>query len=192
MAKISSLKSYIKRIRESWSKEDTILVAVLFFGASLLLAVVLVAPVKNLVIEPIANLLEGKSEVKKTVRQDVKVASKGIFQVGKMIVSLAKRDEYLDSDIDLEYDLGVLRVHVDGTIEDIKGANKFCETKKNKMKDAIINSISSVSVKDIKTPNGIDDLKVTLLESINNAMESNRTIFTNIFFRKFLLMPAES
>ena len=196
MTQESSQQSFFKKIKESWTKEDTILVSVLVLGASLLLAVVLVTPVKELIITPVARLLgasdEKPSESKASKVKSSKLADRGIFQFGKMLVSLAKRDEYLDSDIDLEYDLGVLRVHVDGSIEDIKGANKFCEKNKNKMKDAIINSISLVSVEDIKTNHGMDDLKIILLEAINGAMESNRTIFTNIFFRKFLLMPSES
>lgn len=64
---------------------------------------------------------------------------KGLYRFGRMVASLGSSDEYLDTDLDIEYDLGVLRIQSDGEIKNLRKANKFCEfCEENKHKLGII------------------------------------------------------
>lgn len=184
------LMKSLKNIFQNWSNEDTIIAGSFFVGFGVLTLVVFMTPLREIATGSVASLAPEAQQDSTTALKARKGNARGMFRFGRLVVSLGEHDEYLDSDLDIEYDMGVMRVHADGTIEDIKGANKFCEKNKNKMKDAIISAVSMVSVGDIKSVNGYDDFKTVILDAVNEAMSENENIFTNVFFRKFLLLPA--
>ncbi len=188
----SQLMRSLKNFFQTWSREDTLIVSSLVGGLSFLFLIVFITPMREIALGNPATIEKSEEEQGANTGGRASKDEKGVYRFGKLVVSLGAHDEYLDSDLDIEYDMGVMRIHADGSVEDIKSANKFCDRNKTRMKDAIIAAVSSISVQQIKAVGGMSDFKSAILEAVNEAVSGQGGMFTNVFFRKFLLLPAET
>ncbi len=177
-----------------WNFDDFLLSFSILFGTIFVAILCYFTPVKDFTIKPLAKLINGNtsSEKNKKTKGFAKAAIhtenfwSGIYSLGNVVMNLGRKNEYLDSAIDIEYNGQMLTISTSGDVRDEKSANYYFKKQEAKLKDAIVMQSSVFDGNQINNSFGIDEFKSDLVNSLNRHFH-DESVITNIYFRRFVL-----
>lgn len=169
-----------------WKSDDFRLSMSVLCGIVLVSALCYLTPVKSFTIEPLAALMETSKETKEKLPAKKTNFWTGVYSLGRVMMSLARKDEFVDSEIDIEYNGQLLTISTSGEVEDEKTAKNFFKKKEAKLKDAIVMQSSEVTGDDVIKTEGVNQFKSQIVTSLNRYFD-DESIVTNIYFKKFVL-----
>ena len=177
-----------------WNSEDFLLSISILFGTAFVALLCYFTPVKDFTIKPLAELINRSTsshKIKKT--RGFAKASKnnanfwtGIYSLGNIVMNLSRKNEYVDSAIDIEYNGQMLTISTSGNVQDEKSANNYFKKQEAKLKDAIVMQSSDFNGNQINNTFGVDEFKSELVTSLNRHFQ-DESVITNIYFRRLVL-----
>ncbi|MBN8548284.1 MAG: flagellar basal body-associated FliL family protein [Deltaproteobacteria bacterium] len=180
-------RKQITQKKDAWyslSQEDTKLALTLFVGMLVVAGLCMFTPVTRLTTDSINAVLGKNTKGSKGGLGD------GVYYLGQVLMTLRSNSEYIDSEIDLEYDGGAVTTISNGEITSASGAKKFLRGQEGKIRDAIVMESAGFTAQQVKRPGGIEHLKSQLVMAMNQSFR-DEDLIKNIYFRKLLVYTEE-
>jgi flagellar basal body-associated protein FliL len=168
----------------SLQKEEWGLLIGLLCGFLVVIAICIFSPARKFTTDKIVELVSSQGSKKGAAG---KAFGRGLYSMGEIKMSLSQREQYIDSNIVLEYDGRMLTLSSSGEIKDQATAERFFRKEEGKMRDAIILESSSFSSHDVSGASGMDDFRDSLMKAVNGSLPVDTEPITNVFFRSFVV-----